>query len=128
MSVSDEGPGISEENQKRLFEGFFQVRPDQLQQGQGSGLGLSLCKQIVYLHGGTIGVDSAEGQGSTFHFTIVFKIPIADNCELRRISLDAPSVLPYRETPTTQLSSVAFNESIMPFDTISALNILVVDG
>eukprot|EP01035_Chromulina_nebulosa_P069622 gene69622-biopygen45752 len=54
VSITDEGPGISAEDQKRLFENFFQVRPNQLQQGQGSGLGLSLCKQIVSLHGGTI--------------------------------------------------------------------------
>jgi signal transduction histidine kinase len=66
VSITDEGPGISAENQEKLFGGFFQVRPDQLQQGKGSGLGLALCKEIVTLHGGTIGVDSAEGQGSTF--------------------------------------------------------------
>ena len=75
LSISDEGPGISAENQEKLFGGFFQVRPDQLQQGKGSGLGLALCKEIVTLHGGTIGVDSAEGQGSTFHFRIPFRIP-----------------------------------------------------
>eukprot|EP01035_Chromulina_nebulosa_P029512 gene29512-biopygen18854 len=70
VSITDEGPGISAEDQDKLFNGFFQVRPDQLQQGKGSGLGLALCKQIVSLHGGTIGVDSVEGQGSTFHFCI----------------------------------------------------------
>ena len=75
VSIIDQGPGISAENQSKLFDGFFQVRPDQLQQGKGSGLGLALCKQIVSLHGGTIGVKSAEGQGSTFHFTIPFSIP-----------------------------------------------------
>eukprot|EP01035_Chromulina_nebulosa_P025498 gene25498-biopygen16487 len=74
VSIIDQGPGISEENQSKLFDGFFQVRPDQLQQGKGSSLGLALCKQIVTLHGGTIGVKSAEGQGSTFHFTIPFGV------------------------------------------------------
>jgi signal transduction histidine kinase len=57
------GPGISTENQKKLFNNFVQIRPNQLQEGQGSGLGLSLCKQIVTLHGGTIGVTSTEGRG-----------------------------------------------------------------
>ena len=75
VSISDDGPGISSENQGQLFTRYFQVRPDQLQEGKGSGLGLAICKQIVTLHGGTIGVDSAEGNGSTFHFTIPFDIP-----------------------------------------------------
>ena len=74
VTISDEGPGISAANQEKLFNGFFQVRPDQLQQGKGSGLGLALCKEIVTLHGGTIGVDSVEGQGSTFFFRIPFRI------------------------------------------------------
>ena len=75
VSISDQGPGISAENQGQLFDGSFQVRPDQLQQGKGSGLGLALCKKIVTLHGGTIGVESVEGRGSTFHFTIPFGVP-----------------------------------------------------
>ena len=78
VSITDEGPGISGEDQKKLFENFFQVRPNQLQQGQGSGLGLSLCKQIVSLHGGTIGLDSREGGGSTFFFTIPFQVVVAE--------------------------------------------------
>jgi len=74
ISVRDEGPGISAENQKRLFANFVQIRPGQLQQGQGSGLGLALCMQIVTLHGGTIAVTSAEGKGSDFHFSIPFLV------------------------------------------------------
>ena len=74
VSVIDHGPGISPENQKRLFGNFVQIRPGQLQRGQGSGLGLSLCKQISTLHGGTIGVESTEGQGSNFTFCIPFAV------------------------------------------------------
>ena len=74
VSIRDNGPGISQENQRNLFKNFVQIRPGQLQQGQGSGLGLSLCKQIVTLHGGTIWVDSEEGQGSTFCFCIPFAV------------------------------------------------------
>ena len=43
VSISDEGPGISAEKKKKLFTGFFQIRPNQLQQSKGSGLGLALC-------------------------------------------------------------------------------------
>eukprot|EP01035_Chromulina_nebulosa_P028135 gene28135-biopygen17998 len=58
VSITDDGPGISAEDQGKLFNGFVQVRPDQLQQGKGSGL--ALCKQIVTLHGGTIGMKSDD--------------------------------------------------------------------
>ena len=72
-SVINEGPGISKENQLKLFNSFVQINPNTLQNGQGSGLGLSLCKQIVMLHGGDITVKSEVGIGSTFSFTIPFK-------------------------------------------------------
>ncbi len=73
VAIKDDGCGISAADQTQLFKNFFQIRPNQLQQGQGSELGLSLCKQIVSLHGGRIGVvDSVEGEGSTFSFTIPF--------------------------------------------------------
>jgi len=74
VAVVDEGPGISAENQRKLFGNFVQIRPGQLQQGQGSGLGLSLCKQLVNLHGGTIGLSSTEGRGSVFHFSVPFLV------------------------------------------------------
>eukprot|EP01041_Mallomonas_annulata_P001163 gene1163-2257_t len=70
FSVTDEGPGISEENQRRLFQPFMQVDAGTLQGGGGSGVGLCICKQMVELHGGTIGVTSALEQGSTFSFIL----------------------------------------------------------
>ena len=72
--VKDEGPGISAEDQKKLFKNFVQIRPGQLQKGGGSGLGLTIAKQIVELHGGRIGVTSAVGQGSQFYFAIPFQV------------------------------------------------------
>ena len=48
FSITDQGP---EENQTKLFNNFVQIRPSSLQKGQGSGLGLALCKAIVHLHG-----------------------------------------------------------------------------
>ena len=61
------GPGIPEEYQTRIFHKFVQVKG---QEAGGSGLGLAICKEIVRAHGGTIWVDSAPGQGSTFTFTL----------------------------------------------------------
>ena len=74
VAVKDRGPGISVEDQQKLFHSYVQVRPGQLQKGRGSGLGLALCKQIVSLHGGTIEVNSVEGKGSVFQFSIPLKV------------------------------------------------------
>jgi signal transduction histidine kinase len=65
--VSDTGPGIPEEDQEHLFERFWQAKRGRR---GGAGLGLAITKGIVEAHGGRIWVDSAPGQGSTFHFTI----------------------------------------------------------
>ena len=67
LSVTDSGAGISQTDQARLFREVVQFNPDVLQGGGGSGLGLFICKSIVDLHGGRIGVASeGEGLGSTF--------------------------------------------------------------
>ena len=74
LAVKDQGPGISAEDQQKLFKNFVQIRPGKLQKGGGSGLGLTIAKQIVELHGGRIGVTSVEGQGSQFYFAIPFQV------------------------------------------------------
>ncbi|MDD5761046.1 MAG: ATP-binding protein [bacterium] len=68
FQVSDTGVGIPEKFLPRIFEQFFRV-PDQ-GPGMGVGLGLAIVKDIVEAHGGTVGVESREGAGSTFHFTL----------------------------------------------------------
>lgn len=67
-TVTDEGPGMSEETQKHIFEKFYQ---GDFSRGQdGSGLGLPLAKRIVELSGGTVQVESAPGKGSTFRVVL----------------------------------------------------------
>jgi len=67
LAVDDTGPGIPDRHLSRLFEPFWQAQ----QAGRhGSGLGLSIAKGIVEAHGGRIGVDTVEGRGSTFWFTL----------------------------------------------------------
>jgi hypothetical protein len=78
VSIEDKGAGISEEDQAKLFSSFVQIRPSTIQKGQGSGLGLSFCKQIVEFHGGTISVTSTEGYGSKFKFTIPFPLSLSE--------------------------------------------------
>jgi hypothetical protein len=72
--VCDEGIGISEADAENLFIPFSQIRPDQLQQGRGSGLGLALAKEIITLHGGEVVFESTLGVGSKFGFCIPFEM------------------------------------------------------
>lgn len=70
FSVRDTGVGIPEEKQDRLFESFRQADASTTREHGGTGLGLSISYQIVDAMGGTMSVESEEGVGSTFHFTM----------------------------------------------------------
>ena len=70
VSVSDTGPGLSEADQKTIFEEFQQVDGSSTREKGGTGLGLSIAKRIVEMHGGRIWVESTHGKGSTFRFTL----------------------------------------------------------
>lgn len=70
FSVSDTGPGIPPEFHEKIFEKFGQVEAARHGAKHSSGLGLTFCKFAVEAHGGTIGVDSVVGQGSTFWFVV----------------------------------------------------------
>lgn len=70
VAVQDTGRGIPSEHLPRLFERLYQVSPGDSRDKGGLGLGLSLCRDLIGLHGGRIGVDSQPGQGSTFWFLL----------------------------------------------------------
>jgi PAS domain S-box-containing protein len=70
VSVIDSGPGISEEDQTKLFQPFSQVDASLTRKVGGSGLGLSICHHLIQMHNGSIGLESAPGKGSTFYFTV----------------------------------------------------------
>ncbi len=74
VSVSDTGPGISEADQARIFEEFQQADSSSTRAKGGSGLGLSISRRIVELHGGRLWVESVPGKGSTFHFTVPLRV------------------------------------------------------
>jgi signal transduction histidine kinase len=74
VSVSDTGPGLSEDDQKRIFEEFHQVDTSSTREKGGTGLGLSIAKRIVQMHGGKIWVESNLGKGSTFWFTLPVRV------------------------------------------------------
>ncbi len=68
VSVSDDGPGIPYDVQSKIFDKFVQIKSDKAL--GGSGLGLTICREIIRAHGGTIWVDSVPEKGSTFTFTL----------------------------------------------------------
>jgi signal transduction histidine kinase len=70
IAVIDKGPGIPPEFRDKIFEKFGQVEDGKPRQKYSSGLGLTFCKLAVEAHGGTIGVDSEVGHGSTFWFEL----------------------------------------------------------
>ena len=65
LKVADNGPGMPEEVLEKIFIPFFSTKKN------GSGIGLSLCKQILMLHRGTLQTQSVEGQGSVFTMQFV---------------------------------------------------------
>jgi signal transduction histidine kinase len=71
--VRDTGPGIAPEHQSRIFEEFQQVDESSTRQKGGTGLGLAISKRIVEMHGGSIGIESELGAGSTFRVAIPVK-------------------------------------------------------
>ncbi|MBI4269536.1 MAG: response regulator [Candidatus Rokubacteria bacterium] len=68
LIVSDTGPGVPHEIRTRIFEPFFTTKPE----GQGTGLGLPLCRSIIESHGGTISAEGDVGQGASF----VIELPV----------------------------------------------------
>jgi signal transduction histidine kinase len=74
IAVSDTGIGIAPEDQATIFEEFRQVGRDDARKQEGTGLGLTLARKFVKLHGGRIWVQSQVGQGSTFSFTLPVRL------------------------------------------------------
>lgn len=76
VKVIDQGIGIDKKDQERLFKPFSQVDSSMSRNFEGSGLGLAISKGIVKNHGGSIGVESEPGKGSTFYFTLPYESKI----------------------------------------------------
>ena len=84
LSVTDEGIGISEVDQARLFVEFQQLEAGSAKRHQGTGLGLALTKRLVEAQGGTVGVHSVVGKGSTFFAVIPRRVLTLNEVSLPR--------------------------------------------
>ncbi|MCB0412399.1 MAG: ATP-binding protein, partial [Bdellovibrionales bacterium] len=71
IEVSDQGKGIAPEDQELIFQKFRQATSPENPLVKGTGLGLAIAKALVEEHGGSLGVRSSPGKGSTFYFTLV---------------------------------------------------------
>lgn len=88
VAISDTGPGVPAEEQARLFEPFTQVDSLTPTVPGGSGLGLSICRHLIELHGGRIWVESEPGEGSAFAFTLPLERPADQEGGARLLIID----------------------------------------
>jgi len=102
FSVRDTGIGIPEEAQKRLFQSFTQADTSMARRFGGSGLGLAICRKMVDLMGGSLGVASKLGEGSTFWFVLPF-----DRLKPHHVSVDGPGLEAENLNPAPGPSSTA---------------------
>ncbi len=107
FAISDTGIGIAPEAQGRLFTEFTQVDSSISRRFGGSGLGLAICRRLIERMGGTIGVESTPGQGSTFHFDVLLTLPRGDLAPMAPVAQEgvvAPRrILIAEDNPTNRL-------------------------
>jgi two-component system NtrC family sensor kinase len=82
LEVADSGPGMPKDVQRRVFDPFFTTKP----QGEGSGLGLPLCRSIIEGHGGAIQITSQPGQGTTVSLTLPAAVSEAHVSEVTSVA------------------------------------------
>jgi two-component system sensor histidine kinase ChiS len=119
VSIGDTGVGIEPSDQERIFEMFAQVDAKESRSFSGTGIGLTIAKELVELHGGFIWVNSTPGEGSTFYFTLPRTIPCSDSSPSSPATSSensTPSNEPGTTTPTSKASvrSSASNVTATP--------------
>ncbi|WP_110514397.1 ATP-binding response regulator [Herpetosiphon llansteffanensis] len=103
IAVQDSGIGIAPEHQQQIFEEFQQVQNEVTHQYQGTGLGLPISKLLVEMHGGSMWLESSQGEGSTFYFSL----PITNTLvETTTVDLTAPPSLVELEAESNDPASI----------------------
>ncbi len=95
LEVEDSGIGIAAEDVERLFVEFQQLEGGVAKRHEGTGLGLALTKRLAQAQGGTVGVTSTVGAGSTFHATLPLRasVPAVTTIEIDAVDASAPMIL-----------------------------------
>ncbi|SFV68137.1 BarA sensory histidine kinase (= VarS = GacS) [hydrothermal vent metagenome] len=106
ISVNDSGIGLNKAQQKKIFEAYSQASASTTRKSGGTGLGLTISRKIIHSMGGELAVESEEGKGATFYFTITLKeapatVPETEVLpeEFAKIPVEKPAV----ETPVREL-------------------------
>jgi CheY-like chemotaxis protein len=110
LSISDTGVGLTEAQMSKLFQPFTQAEASTTRRYGGTGLGLNICRRLVEMMGGEIGVDSRPGEGSTFHVTLVLPLAAAAEMEDERPEIDGVAglrLLVVDDNPTNRLVASA---------------------
>ena len=81
ISVTDTGPGISQEDQEKIFDKFHQLDGSITRKGEGTGLGLAICKQLADLLAASIHLESTPGAGSTFSLNLPVNLKILQDAK-----------------------------------------------
>ncbi|MEN8127098.1 MAG: HAMP domain-containing sensor histidine kinase [Planctomycetota bacterium] len=81
ISITDTGPGISKENQEKIFDKFHQLDGSITRKGEGTGLGLAICKQLADLLAASIHLESVQGEGSTFSLNLPVNLKSKEGVE-----------------------------------------------
>jgi CheY-like chemotaxis protein/HPt (histidine-containing phosphotransfer) domain-containing protein len=113
FSVTDTGIGIPPEKQSLIFAAFTQADGSTTRQYGGTGLGLAISSQLVAMMGGRIGVESAVGQGSTFHFTARFGRPVESKPRCESEAAAPTELVDLRDLPVLVVDDNATNRRIL---------------
>jgi diguanylate cyclase (GGDEF)-like protein/PAS domain S-box-containing protein len=115
FSVTDTGIGLSDEQQSHLFSAFTQADNSTTRLYGGTGLGLAISKDLVVAMGGSIGVKSCLGLGSSFYFTVTLGVQVKNNAELPSAQVIISDKYPsLRNTYVLLVEDNAINQEFMP--------------